>query len=211
MLNGVRTLRLRGTTCAFAEKAAHLFLHNPDDPKYLKAMIRFGALSHLSMDAPKKVSADKILEERQRMAQELGLSIKSVRSTWAISKDLLMSMRGFSYTRSFEWVQPGLKDVFAKSSSTLGNVWLPSQNIYLGEEAGKAIMEVWLTTPSGCWEYFDDSKKTSPLLEIAGLLQHRAWRTYGSLLSKGLITQQDRSKIMNCFSESRAGKIDSFR
>jgi len=138
---------VRGKTCAFSDRAAFVACSCPDialESGLLIGACMAGHLGHRSLDCPKKVTFEKILEMTECLCKEYNLPRSGARASFALAT---------RYLSLFDGPAPSTKKLIKDAENWLdsqlssrpkGMVWLPCATVYLGREAAQTISDIWL-------------------------------------------------------------------
>lgn len=170
---------VRGRVCACCERAAEPAIASEDPIKdgSLVTTLRLAVVAHKSLDCPKKYTQEQILGLAAQELKALRPTRRSrlpARATAAQSAELSVEpFRGHA-GRVFE-AFPELFDP-ATWEGWIGQIWMPLSDPVLGEGAGVALgWAMRQSSPSR--KAYRRSVETCPLLQIGGLLRHRASHT----------------------------------
>ena len=185
---GLKTMNVKGLVCAMAERAAHPALRATNALKdgSLHSSIRFACLSHKAMDVPKKYKAQDVFDAGKTMLADLqqpsryvrGKAKRPLRSTATTRRQLRLSPAAtrLSKTRAFGHFESILRDCLLEVP--LGQVWLAPDQIVLGREAGRLVMEHLLALPTQ-EKYFRRDASVTLLDQLAKLILHKLGRRLG--------------------------------
>ena len=202
-------IEVRGRVCWFFDIVLGIYLATPASERHewVKLLFIMAELAYAGYDAPKKYDASGVLKVACTYLKEFKVSYTGDVATTEM-RFMLRPLQPYKSDLDVYKVLAAF-DVQALSKD-MGRIWLPSDNVILGEQAGAIIAQLLFEWPTHLQNvpFYSREAATSPILEITKYLLHK-WHGLQNALDMILNCDEELIGILRRSSRSRDRPFNS--